>query len=200
AEAWEHIRARETGAHVEPAGELPGEQQRTQPESAKFSNDSDKAPNSTTSNDLSGNGAWRASGSKTETERDTYAKDHAGEPFNDARLLQRGYQLTQVFDYALADTTLLYQQNRYELKPGIAPLKERPRKRFLVHRRVNGEDVFGAGDRRVIYNWPAIMRAGPGSSVFVTEGENKAKALIDKGLLATTVLSHEWAPECVAAL
>src|SRR5262249_24142791 len=50
AEAWEHIRARETGAHVEPAGELPGEQQRTQPESAKFSNDSDKAPNSTTSN------------------------------------------------------------------------------------------------------------------------------------------------------
>jgi len=148
----------------------------------------------------SGNGTWRADGSKTEAKRDTYAKAHAGEPFSDAHLLRRGYQLTQVFDYTLAEGTLLYQQNRYELKPGIPALKERPRKRFLVHRKVNGQDVFDAGDRRVIYNWPAIMRAAPGSFVFVPEGENKAKALVDVGLLATTVLSHEWAPECVAAL
>jgi len=152
------------------------------------------------SSNSSGNGARHANGSKTEAERDTYAKDHADEPFNDARLLQRGYQLTQVFDYTLADGTLLYQQSRYELRPDIPPLKERPRKRFLVHRKTNGADVFGAGDRRVIYNWPAIMRAAPGSFVFVPEGENKAKALIDAGLIATTVLSHEWAPECVAAL
>src|SRR5262249_6522894 len=32
------------------------------------------------------------------------------------------------------------------------------------------------------------------------EGENKVKALAAVGLLATTVLSHEWTPECVAAL
>src|SRR5262249_48963277 len=51
-------------------------------------------------------------GSKTETKRDSYANDHADEPFNDTRLLQRGYRLTQVFDYTLADGTLLYQQNR----------------------------------------------------------------------------------------
>jgi hypothetical protein len=34
------------------------------------------------------------------------------------------------------------------------------------------------------------MRAGPGSFVFVTEGEKNADVLIKAGLLATTVLSH----------
>src|SRR5262249_37609321 len=87
----------------------------------------------------SGNSTRPISGSKSEAKRDTYAEEHADEPFNDARLLQRGYQLAQVFDYTLADGTLVYQQNRYELKPDIPPLKERPRKRFLVHRKVNGQ-------------------------------------------------------------
>ena len=40
---------------------------------------------------------------------------------------------------------------------------------------------------------------GP-DTVFVTEGEANAKALIAAGLLATTVLSHHWAPECIAVL
>src|SRR5262249_20574188 len=78
--------------------------------------------------------------------------------------------------------------------------KKRPRKRFRPHRKVSGIEVIGAGDRRVIYNWPAIMRAAPGSYVFVTEGEANADALIAAGLLATTVLSHKWTAECVAAL
>src|SRR5262249_25696078 len=88
----------------------------------------------------------------------------------------------------------------YELKGEIVPTKQRPRKRFLPHRNVEGVDILGAGDRRVIYNWPAIMRAGPGSTVLITEGESNAKILIDAGLLATTGLSHKWTPECVAAL
>lgn len=111
-----------------------------------------------------------------------------------------GYRLAQGFDYTLADATLLYKQNRYEHRSKLAPGKNKPLKRFLAHRIVDGKDILGAGDRRVIYNWPTIMRAGPGSTVIVTEGENKAKTLIDKGLLATTVLSHKWTPECVAAL
>jgi DNA primase len=65
---------------------------------------------------------------------------------------------------------------------------------------VNDVEVTGAGNRHVLYNWPAIMRAAPGSLVFVTEGEANAVALIAAGLLATTVLSHKWTPECVAAL
>jgi hypothetical protein len=36
------------------------------------------------------------------------------------------------------------------------------------------------------------MGAGPGATVFVTEGEKNADALIAAGLLATTVLSHKW--------
>src|SRR5262249_41566454 len=148
----------------------------------------------------SGNGAQWSGGSKSEAERDTYSEEHAGKPFNDAFLLRQGYRLAHVFDYTLADGTLLYQQNRYELKNGIAPTQEKPRKRFLPHRIVNGKDVLGAGDRLVPYNWPAIMRAGPGSTVLWSEGELKAKVLIDKGLLATTLLSHKVTPECVAAL
>jgi DNA polymerase I-like protein with 3'-5' exonuclease and polymerase domains len=142
----------------------------------------------------------RRTGSKTEAERDTYAKEHAGEPFSDADLRALGYRLVRVFDYTLADGMLLYQQNRYELPSRVKPTKKRPRKRFRPHHRVNGSEVTGAGNRFVIYNWPAIMRAAPGSTVLVTEGEANAAALIAAGLLATTVLSHKWAPECVAAL
>jgi DNA polymerase len=138
-------------------------------------------------------------GSKFEAEQDTYAEEHTDEPFNDA-LLRRHYNLVKTFDYVLPDASLLYWQNRYELKPGIPPTKKRPRKRFLPHRPVGGKDVFGAGERGVIYNWPAVIRAGPGSTVLITEGESNADACIAVGLLATTVLSHKWMPECVSAL
>src|SRR5262249_26653626 len=124
--------------------------------------------------------------------------EHIDEPFNDTSLLQQGYRLVRAFDYTLPDETPLYQQN--ELKKGYTPSKRRPRKRFLPHRKVDWQDIIGAGDRRVIYNWPRIRRAGPGSTVFVCEGEANAEALIRAGLLATTVLSHAWTQECVTAL
>jgi DNA polymerase len=142
----------------------------------------------------------KASGSKAKAAHDTYAEEHADEPFSDTYLQTRGYRLATVFKYTLPDGTPLYRQNRYELRPEIAPTKKKPRKRFLPHRTVNGKELFGAGDRHVIYNWPGVMQAGPGSTVLVTEGETNADACISKGLLATTVLSHKWTPECVAAL
>jgi len=154
----------------------------------------------TNSIDHSGNGATRTTGSKTEAERDTYAEEHAGEPFSDTDLRAVGYRLARIFNYTLADVTLLYQQNRYELPPGAKITKKRPRKKFRPHHRVDGIEVMSAPARRVIYNWPAIMRAAPGSTVYVTEGEANADVLIKAGLLATTVLSHKWTPECVAAL
>jgi hypothetical protein len=52
----------------------------------------------------------------------------------------------------------------------------------------------------VIFNWADIIKAGPGATVFIPEGEGKCKALVDAGYLATTVLAHKWGPECVAAL
>jgi hypothetical protein len=95
---------------------------------------------------------------------------------------------------------LIYELVRYVLRDGIASTKKRPRKRFLPRHQVNGTWVLGAGDRRVLLNWPAIVRAGPGATVIVTEGESNAADLEAAGLLVTTVLSHQWSPECVAAL
>jgi DNA polymerase I-like protein with 3'-5' exonuclease and polymerase domains len=151
-----------------------------------------------------GNGASASQpppgGSKAAAAVDTFAQDHADEPFDDLWLCLQGYRLARVYEYTLPDGTLLYQQNRYELPPGHVVTKRRPKKRFLPHRIVNGREVFGGGDRRVLYNWPAVMRAGPGATVIVTEGEKNADALIAAGILATTVLSHKWAPECITAL
>jgi DNA polymerase I-like protein with 3'-5' exonuclease and polymerase domains len=142
-----------------------------------------------------------AIGSKTATEHSTYTEEHTGEPFDDVYLRAQGYRLTNVFDYQLADRTPLYQQNRYELPAGFKPSKKRPRKQFLPsHHQANGIKVFGPTARRAIYNWPAILHAAPGSFVVVTEGEKNADTLIQAGLLATTVLSHKWTQECVAAL
>jgi DNA polymerase I-like protein with 3'-5' exonuclease and polymerase domains len=147
-----------------------------------------------------GNGQATGHDSKTAAERNTHAEEHAGEPFDDVYLRRQGYRLTNVFNYTLADLALLYQQNRYELPANFKPGKKRPRKQFLPSHQANGVKVFGPTVRRAIYNWPAVMHAAPGSFVFITEGEKNADMLIKAGLLATTVLSHKWTPECVAAL
>jgi hypothetical protein len=44
------------------------------------------------------------------------------------------------------------------------------------------------------------MAAGPGATVFVTEGANKSDSLNGAGLCATAAPYHQWGPECVAAL
>jgi RecA-family ATPase len=148
------------------------------------------------------NGARLHGGSRTaeELEQNAYSAEHADDPYDDSHLIRQGYALKQAYSYTLPDSTELYQNVRYELKPGIAETKKRRRKAFLIRRKVNGLWVFGAGERRVPYNWPSIMRAGPGNDVFVCEGEGNADALISRGFLATTVLAHKWGPECVAAL
>ena len=137
-------------------------------------------------------------------------ENRAGQLFDDSSLIDRGYART-TYDYELADGTLLYQQNRYDpsdamLRAGVdAPKKKflpcRPAENGVFDRTHNiGDRVIGAGPRRVIYNLRAIVRAGPGSTALVPEGEKKAKALIDAGLLATCVISHKWTDECIAAL
>jgi hypothetical protein len=157
-------------------------------------------PPASSGNSHGGNGQVKQDDSKTAAERRTHADEHAGEPFDDLYLRKQGYRLTNAFDYTLADRTLLYQQNRYELPVGFKPSKKRPRKQFLPSHHANGIKVFGPTARRVIYNWPAIMHAAPGSFILVAEGEKNADILIKAGLLATTVLSHKWTPECIAAL
>jgi hypothetical protein len=144
----------------------------------------------------------------------SFNKEHdssrEGKPFDDGYLKLRGYTLTRTFDYELPDGSLLYQQNRYDHTKDLRPGVDQKKKQFLPSRPVRpdlfdrknniGESVFGPGERRIIYNWPAIMRAGPGSTVFITEGETNSADLIKTGLLATTVISHKWTTECAAAL
>jgi hypothetical protein len=140
-------------------------------------------------------------GSKSAAEEDeAFAQDHAGELFSDMWLLHRHYSCTRTFDYTLPDGTRLYEQRRYELHASIPSTKKRPRKRFLPRYPVNGEWFVGAGPRLVPYNWPALLRAGPGAVVFVPEGEGKVDALSAAGLLATTVVSHKWSAESIAAV
>src|ERR1700687_1847973 len=159
-----------------------------------------------------GNGRKHASNGHQKPDGSHRVKDTAGkkegERFDDSDLIANGWTAT-VYDYKLPDGTLLYQQNRYdpELRAGV----NAPNKKYLPTRpdsswKADGSHhkknvcVFGPGQRRILYNWPAIIRAGPGTTVFVTEGEKNADDLIKHGLLATTVISHEWTDECVAAL
>jgi hypothetical protein len=125
-----------------------------------------------------------------------------GKKFDDSHLKDRGWDDT-VYDYQLADGLIIYQQCRYD-KVRLWPGEDAPKKRFLPRRPVDPkkptEFVFGPGERRVIYRWPEIMRAGPGATVFVCEGEKNADDVARSGLLATTVISHKWTPECAAAL
>jgi DNA polymerase I-like protein with 3'-5' exonuclease and polymerase domains len=135
-------------------------------------------------------------------ERTSYSQRNSGKPYaaERSRLQALGYMPPKEFPYALADGTVLFWEARFELLPSIAPTKEKPRKQVRIHHLANGQDVLGVGtERRVIYNWGAVMRAGPGAVVLYTEGAPKSQALIDNGLLASAVAFHSWKPECVDA-
>ncbi len=127
----------------------------------------------------------------------------AGKPYGPIRaaLIAKGYKLTRSFAFTVpGDAKPLFFEDRYELQPTLTPSKSRPRKacRFWHHK--DGGDLNGTGPRRIIYNWPAIMQAGLGATVFITEGANKCDPLNGASLLATAAPYHEWSPECVNAL
>jgi hypothetical protein len=135
-----------------------------------------------------------------------------GEPFDDLKLLDN-YERT-IYNYTLPDGIIVNQLCRYDdLSP--IPGADRPKKRFWSRRPIhagfvsiedthlnltNQDCVFGPGERRVVYNWPGIVKAGPPGPVFVCQGEKNAQDLIDRKLVATTVMSGRWTPECVGAL
>jgi hypothetical protein len=99
----------------------------------------------------------------------------------------------------LPDGAPLYWKRLYK-SAAVDPVTGKPRKEFLAFHLKDGQQIVGAGPRRVIYNWPAILHAGPGSTVFCVEGESNADALSQHGLLATTTAFHDWPMECVDAL
>ena len=88
---------------------------------------------------------------------------------------------------------MLYEQCRYDYKPELLrPGMDEPRKKFRPRQKdEHGLWVFGVGDRRIVYNYPAVFAAGPGAFVFVTEGEMNADVLNKAGLLATCVIPNK---------
>ena len=151
-------------------------------------------------------------GSPGPEEIDRRESSREGEKFDDTKLCEN-YERT-VYSYTLPDGIIVNQQCRYDdLSP--IPGADRPAKQFrprrplfpginliedTQHELTNQDCVFGPGPRRVIYNWPAIVKAGPPGPVFVCMGEKNAQDLIDRKLLATTVISGKWTDECVGAL
>jgi DNA polymerase len=134
---------------------------------------------------------------------DRSAEQQAGKPYGPVRavLLFKRYRLTRTFPFVLpGETEPLFWEDRYELQPGEHPTEERPRKTCRFWHRVNGQELCDTGPRRIIYHWPAIMRAGPDAWVYIVEGANKADPLIAAGLLATAAPYHQWGKECVEAL
>jgi DNA polymerase I-like protein with 3'-5' exonuclease and polymerase domains len=118
-------------------------------------------------------------------------------------LLHRGYVQTKSWGYVLPGTAEpLYYEDRYELQPGILPGPGRDKKecRFR-YPNGDGQEYSGTGTRRIPYNWPAILAAGPGATLYITEGPNKSGELIARGRLATAAAYHSWkSPECRSAL
>jgi DNA polymerase len=143
-----------------------------------------------------GNGKWS-------NYHDHETEENADKPYAPirARLLAKGYRVARTFAFTLPGGKELCFEDRYELRPEIAPSKDLPHKtsRFW-HHNDSGEELNGTGPRRIIYNWSAIMAAGPGVTVYITEGANKSVPLIETGRLATAVPYHQWGPECVNAL
>jgi putative DNA primase/helicase len=135
--------------------------------------------------------------------RDISSEKHAGKPYAPVRaaLLRKGYQVARTFAFAVpGEAEPRFYEDRYELHLGIAASEKRPRKTSRYWRREDGKDLNGTGPRRIIYNWPAIMTAGPGANVLVTEGANKSESLNKAGLLGTAAPYHQWGEECVQAL
>jgi RecA-family ATPase/DNA polymerase I-like protein with 3'-5' exonuclease and polymerase domains len=146
-----------------------------------------------------GNGFDKAAGNYSERP----SEQHAEKPFAPVhnRLLSKGYLPARDFDFTLPGSSApLYCERRYELRPGIEPSEALPRKTSRYFHTVDGQCLNGTGARRIIFNWPAILAAGPGATVFVTEGANKSAPLNAAGLIATAAPYHAWSDECTGAL
>jgi DNA polymerase I-like protein with 3'-5' exonuclease and polymerase domains len=128
---------------------------------------------------------------------------HAGKPYGPIRaaLAAKGYKVARSFDFTVpGEPEPLFFEDRYELSPSIPPSQTLPHKTCRYRHRKNGQELSGTGPRRIVYHWPAILQAGPGVEIFITEGANKCDLLNATGLIATAAPYHQWSAECVSAL
>ena len=105
----------------------------------------------------------------------------------------RRREIAAVYDYSDEAGTLLFQAVRYEPKG------------FTQRRPATGDTWIYSleGVRRVLYRLPALIAAiAAGKTVWITEGEKDADALIAHGLVATCnpMGAGKWQPEYSEAL
>jgi DNA polymerase I-like protein with 3'-5' exonuclease and polymerase domains len=175
---------------------------------AAFARSRDEAPGHGNGHDKGGNGFdHRAGGAKDyrDNSHPPEADDapDAGKPYGPIRaaLAAKGYKVARSFAFTVpGEAAPLFHEDRYELQAGITPSQALSRKTSRYRHRKDGKELSGTGPRRIIYHWPAILQAGPGAEVFITEGANKCDALNSASLLATAAPYHQWGPECVSAL
>ena len=176
---------------------------------AAFKRTRDQAPGKSNGHDKGGNGFDRHAGDGFEEYRSNShppgadGEPHATKPYGPIRaaLAAKGYRVARSFAFSVpGETEPLFFEDRYELQSWITPSKALPHKTSRYRHRKDGQDFSGTGPRRVLYHWPAIMRAGPGAEVFVAEGANKCDALNAAGLIATAAPYHQWGAECISAL
>jgi hypothetical protein len=93
-------------------------------------------------------------------------------------------------------------EDRFELQGEIQPSQERPAKTCRFWHSVNGTAYNNTGRARRTYHfaWQAVIDAGPGATVHITEGARKADALLARGVLATAAAYHSWNERCINAL
>jgi putative DNA primase/helicase len=101
---------------------------------------------------------------------------------------QLGSKIVAAYDYRDEFGVLLYQVVRYDPKD-------------FRQRRPDGNGGWtpDAGERRVVYRWPELLRF-PDATIFVCEGEKDADGVASLGHCATTVASGKWTDDCVKAL
>jgi DNA polymerase I-like protein with 3'-5' exonuclease and polymerase domains len=173
---------------------------------AAFNQPRDEAPGKANGHDKGGNGYDHSAGAGEHRSNShppgTGDEPHAGKPYGPIRagLAAKGYRVARSFAFTVpGESEPIFYEDRYELQPSIAPSNTLPRKTCRYRYIKDGKDLNGTGPRRIIYNWPAIVQAGP-TTVFITEGANKCDPLNTAGLLATAAPYHQWGPECVSAL
>jgi hypothetical protein len=98
-------------------------------------------------------------------------------------------RMVATYPYTDADGALLYEVVRYE------------NPKTFRQRRPNGDGtwVWTAGDRRVPYRLPELLRY-PDACVFICEGEKDADRVASLDHCATTVACGDWTADCIQAL
>jgi hypothetical protein len=226
AQAWDLIRAGkqtapsppksepETSPPVAPAAELPGEQQRTQREDAKFSNDSDKAPDSTTSGTIAAEppsyildpesvAKVASSSTSTESRSTTTTKPPPASPppgsnAGSTTPSHNGYPRGEL-DTGAQVAFYIYCDHRERFYLGVRRTadKQFPQYHWNGQQWIKG---LPKGFLKIPYRLPELLDAPPDAWVVIAAGEKDAETAARLSFVATTNSGGEGKGQWTAEL